>query len=453
MFQQCVRRRRGFHDRPIGRDIAAQHLQPGRRAQRIIQRADHILVVAFSPFGIGKDIPAHDGLRGPQLVAQMGQHHGHPARIAEIFHQIFTRGHAVDQQRDIRPKLEIIERQVDADAARDGQQMDHGIGRPADSGIGQNGVLDRGTGNDLRQLDIFLDHLDDALAGQMRQRHAARINGRQRGVGGQRHPHRLYHACHRRGRAHRHTHALGPAHAGFSGHEILQGHLARAHIFRELPHIRARADVLALPLAVQHRAGADNDRRQIDACRAHQLTRRGLVTAAQQNHPIDTIGADAFFDVHRQQVAKQHGGRLHLGLAKAHHRKFDRKAPCLPHAALHPFGQIAQAGIARGQFGPCIADTDNGAAIKGVVGKALIFHPAAVNEPVPIILAVPSAVAFLFCHSRVPSMTHMRSGNDHGRVTPWFMRYWPDSTRSRVLSAASPRDSATASSRFASVIR
>jgi hypothetical protein len=40
--------------------------------------------------------------------------------------------------------------------------------------------------------------------------------------------------------------------------------------------------------------------------------------------------------------------------------------------------------IARRQFRPCIADSNNGASIEQMIGEALVLHPASMNEAIPI---------------------------------------------------------------------
>ena len=78
-------------------------------------------------------------------------------------------------------------------------------------------------------------------------------------------------------------------------------------------------------LAVQHRTGRHDDRRQIDARCAHQLAGCGLVASAQQNDGVvDRIATNGFLDLHRQQVAEQHCRRTHLRFAQRHRGEFER---------------------------------------------------------------------------------------------------------------------------------
>ena len=81
---------------------------------------------------------------------------------------------------------------------------------------------------------------------------------------------------------------------------------------------------------------------QVDAGRAHQQRRGGLVAAHQQHHAVDGIGADRFLHIHAGEVAEQHRRGPHLGLTQRHHRKFQRKAAGFIHAALDVLGEVAE---------------------------------------------------------------------------------------------------------------
>ena len=192
------------------------------------------------------------------------------------------------------------------------QQVDHGIGRAADRGVDPDGILEACAGQDLRHAQVLAHHLDDAPARHVGQHVAARIDGGNGGVAGQRHAQRLDHARHGGRGAHGHAVAGGAAHAGLGVDEICDCVILPARTSSlNLPDVGARADVLAAELAVEHRAARDDDGRQVAARRAHQQRGRGLVAAAQQHHAVDGVAADRFLDIHAGQIAEQHGGRPH----------------------------------------------------------------------------------------------------------------------------------------------
>jgi hypothetical protein len=274
---------------------------------------------------------------------------------------------------------------VDAHAAGDRLQVDHGIGRTADRGVHADRVLEVLARQDLRQLQVFIDHLDDAHAGHVGQHVAARVHGGNRGIVRQRGAERFGHASHGRCGAHGVAGAGRARVAGFGGEEVVHRDLAGLGLLVQLPDGGAGADVLAVQLTVQHRAAGDDDGRDVDAGRAHQQGRGGLVAADQQHHAVHRIAADGFFDVHAGQVTGQHGGRAQVRFAAREHREFDREAARLQDAALDVFGDLAEVGVAGGEFGPGIADADDRLALEFMVGDALVLHPAPVHEAVLVL--------------------------------------------------------------------
>ena len=92
--------------------------------------------------------------------------------------------------------------EFDADMAGQGVDVDRRIGRAADRGIDDDAVLERLAGQDIRRLEIFPHHLDDALAGLIGDLAALAIGRRNRRAAGQRHAERFGQRVHRRGRAH-----------------------------------------------------------------------------------------------------------------------------------------------------------------------------------------------------------------------------------------------------------
>ena len=238
--------------------------------------------------------------------------------------------------------IPVLQRQRHAQATGERQQVDHRIGRAADGGIGADGVGEGGAREHLRHAQVLAHHLDDAAARQVRQAHAARVHRGNRGVLRQRHAQCLDHARHGRGGAHGHAAAARALHAGLGLGELGLAQRAGAHHLGHLDDSGAGAHGLAAPVARQRRAAGHADGRQVDAGRAHQQRWGGLVAAHQQHHAVDGIGADRFLDIHAGEIAEQHGGGPHLGLAQRHHREFQRKPAGLVHAALDVLGEVAE---------------------------------------------------------------------------------------------------------------
>ncbi len=394
VLEQLGRGGRGLEHRAARRQVAAQDADAAIRDQRVVQRADHLVVVLGRVAHVVPQAPAVHGERfrvGQQAVlAQAAQHGGQAARVVELFHQEAARGLQVHQGGRAAPDAgPVLQVELHADAAGDRLQVDDGIGRAADGGIGADGVLEGFSRQDLREREPFVRHLDDAPARHVRQHVAARVHRRDRRVVRQRGAQRFGHAGHRAGRAHGVAGAGRARHAAFGREELVQLDLARLQGFVQLPDGRARSDVLAGQLAVEHGPARDHDGRHVAAGRAHQQRGRGLVAAGQQDDGVDGVAADGFLHVHAGQVAREHGGGAQVGFAVGEHGEFHREAARLVDAALDVLGDLEEVRVAGREFGPGVADADDGAAVELMVGDALVLHPAAVHEAVLVGRAEP----------------------------------------------------------------
>ena len=171
-------RRRRLDDRAVGREVAAKNGDAGVGLERLGEFPDDLAIPARR---VG-DVLAHGAAVGGERVlvqhrSDLAQHRGQPARVVEILHQVLARGLQVDEARQLRAELvPVLELELHADPAGDRQQVHHGIGRTADRGIRLDGVLERLAREDLREHQIFVHHLDDAPAGELRQAVTLRID-------------------------------------------------------------------------------------------------------------------------------------------------------------------------------------------------------------------------------------------------------------------------------------
>ena len=296
--------------------------------------------------------------------------------------------HVGNERHIVGQHIKIVEFQLHANTAGNGQQMDHKVGGATDGRVDDDGVFKRLPRQYFRQHQIFLHHLHNAPARELRQHFSPRIGGRDGGVLRHRKPQRLHHRGHCGGGSHHGAMALRTRHARFGFRKISFRKVAHLEFLGHAPQIRC-ADVAAAPTPLEHRPARHHQRRDVHAARTHDQRRRGFIAAAQQYHAVQRIGADGFLHVHARQVAVQHGRGFDQRLAQRHHRKLEREAARLPHAFLDGFGQFAEMAVAGCQFRPCVADADDGLARKFVVRNALVFHPGAVNETVLAGLAEP----------------------------------------------------------------
>src|SRR6185437_10760384 len=79
----------------------------------------------------------------------------------------------------------------------------------------------------------------------------------------------------------------------------------------------------------------------------------------------------------------------------AHDGELDRKSTRIEHATPNVLGKFAKMPVARRRFRPRVADADHRTAVELVVRDALVLHPRAVHERVPIVTAEP------FCRAKL----------------------------------------------------
>ena len=132
---------------------------------------------------------------------------------------------------------------------------------------------------------------------------------------------------------------------------------------------------------------------------------RGLVAAAHQHRAVDRMAAQELLGLHRQEVAIEHGGRLHEHFGERHRRQFERETAGLVHAALHVFRARAQVRVTGIDVAPGIDDADDGllAPVIGVIAE--LAQPRAVAKGAKIADPEPAMAAEVF---RTFSCRHFR---------------------------------------------
>ena len=196
----------GFHDRRV-EQIAAQHDEPGILQQRRRERADDALVLDRRGPAIVADrlaVRGHRVFMDQPLLHQFGDHRWHAAGMVIIFAEILAGGLEIYHQRHlVAVRLPVVDRQVDADVTCDRGKVDRCVGRAPDRRIDDDRVVERLLCEDVGRLQIFRNHVDDPLAGAIRDLLAITVRRGDRGRAGQLHPERLGERIHRRRGAHR----------------------------------------------------------------------------------------------------------------------------------------------------------------------------------------------------------------------------------------------------------
>ena len=137
-------------------------------------------------------------------------HHGvDAAGMVELFdrHRA-ARLDVGDEGRLLAEAVEVVQGQVDAGAAGDGDQVDDQVGAGAGGHQHLDGVLEGCRRHDVARLDVLVHQLHDLEAGGLGDVDALGVDRRDGGGAGQGHAQGLGHRLHAVGRAH---HAAGAA--------------------------------------------------------------------------------------------------------------------------------------------------------------------------------------------------------------------------------------------------
>ena len=328
--------------------------------------------MAVLAHGVTVDGP---GVLVDALVRHQFAHHGGQAAGSVVFLAEIEAGRLhVHQQRNVMAvRLPVVDREFDADVARQCVDMDRCVGRTADRGIHHDAVLERLAGQDVGGLEILPDHLDDALSGLIGDLAALAVGGGDRRTARQRHAERFRKRIHGRSRAHGVAMADRRRRGGHDIHELLIVDVTGREFLARLPDHGARARALALMPAVQHRATRQHDGRQIDGRRRHQAGRRRLVAAGGQHHAVQGIAEQDFHEAEISEVAVEGGGRPLAGFLDRMHREFHRNAAGHTDAFAHPVCQFEMVAVARRQIIAGLRDTDDRfAGLQFLTGQAVI---------------------------------------------------------------------------------
>ena len=119
------------------------------------------------------------------VLCELADDDGQAARLEEVFHQGAARRHDVDEAVHVATEpIPVVKAEIDADAARDRDQLHDGVRRSADAGVHADRVLERRAREDLRERHLLFHHLDDAPSGVLRLAITARVYGGYRRIAG-----------------------------------------------------------------------------------------------------------------------------------------------------------------------------------------------------------------------------------------------------------------------------
>ena len=150
-----------LRDTSLGREVAPEDGEMPVRVERALPRADDFLIgprrVRHVVQHLGNLLPGdRQGVAVQHAVRQQDLHDlGDPARAMEIDGDEASRGLQVAQHRDARAdRLEVVERERHAGGVRDGEQVEHSVGRAPDRHGHCDRVLERLAREDLARAEV-----------------------------------------------------------------------------------------------------------------------------------------------------------------------------------------------------------------------------------------------------------------------------------------------------------
>ena len=359
-----------------------QDREAARRAQRPVERADHLVVVHLGARDLLAERPAGDRRRiAVDEVAEAGEERAQPAGVVQILHQEAPAGADVADHRS-GPRKPVegaqVERHLGTAGERD--EVDHGVRRAAEREHRGDRVLEGARAEQAARADSAPRELHGpSTAGGG---HAAVI-GVDRGdrrCAGERHPERVDGGRHRRRGAHRHAVPVRACDAVLELAPCALAQDAGLAVGPGAPHVRAAAEHLPPPVAAQHRPRGHEDGRQVERDRGHQERRRGLVAPAHQHRAVDRVAPQHLLRLDREQVAEHHRRGLLERLGERHHRHLDREAAGGEDAAAHGLGALAEVPVAAREIAPGVDDGDHRPPRELLERVAELLHPRAMRE-------------------------------------------------------------------------
>ena len=369
----------GLDHAAVGRQVAAQNGQRTFGINRVVQRANHVMVVDLGAHQIFTHGLAAHG-QGVQLeVVFEHAHHGqHAAGVIKIFHQVGVAAWANvgNHRHPAACRIKVVQANgaVLSGAARHGHQMNDGVGRAAHGHGHGDGVFKRRARQHFGGRQVFPNHFNGAAPALSGHADVARVNRRNRRGTRQRQANGLGNAGHGAGRAHGHAVAVAAGNAAFNFKPLGCVDLAGTPLVPKFPGVRARAQHFAFDVAAQHRPGGHEHKRHPGTQSAQHQSRRGLVATAHQHRAVNRVAAQQFLGVHGQHVPIQHGRGLDERFRQRQRRQFKRKAARLQHAALDVFHALLEVPVAGANVAPGIKNGDDWLAFPVFRAIAQLHH-------------------------------------------------------------------------------
>ena len=404
MLLEFLIHRHRFDNRTVWCQITLQNSQRALLVDRIGQRSDHITVMVLRTINTGaKAVARYSGHRQVQLVAQRRHQRRQTTSIEKILHKIIGAGrpNVRNNRSGAANGIKIIKTQINAGAARHGNQMNNGVCRTARRHGNCDRVHRTFTGHDFVRGQILPDHVDSPPAARRRHAFVARIGSRNGGCAGQGQPPALGNRHHGGRGSHRHTGAIAAGNAALYAVPLVLGDGAGPAFIPVFPDIGPRTQPFASIVATQHRPGRHENERQPGTDRPHDERRCRLVTASHQHRTVNRVRAQGFLYFKRAHVAVQHRCGLEELFRKRMNRHFHRHAASLIYALFHKGRPVPQMVMAGRQIRPCIDDRDDRLAVPVLIAQAHLHGARPMPHRAQIVRCKPPGgpkIFGSFCH-------------------------------------------------------
>ncbi len=309
---------RHLHDGAVRREVALQPDHAAGGGDRVVGRADHVLVRVPLHRGhvLGDGAAGHgEAVAVQEAVLQQRLHQQRDAAgLEHVLGDVAPAGLEVgDIGRAAEDLGDVEQVELDADLMRHGRQVQRRVGRAARGGDHGGGVLQRLQRDDVARADIAGDQLHDLLAGGGAELVADLVRRRRAGRIGQSEADRLGNGRHGVGGELRAAGAGRGARHLLDLVEVLVGHQPDRVLADRLEHVLHR-DRLAAEGAGQDRAAIDEDRRHVEAQHRHHHAGQRLVAAGEADQGVIGVAAHGELDRVGDHLARSQRG-LHALMA------------------------------------------------------------------------------------------------------------------------------------------
>lgn len=185
---------RYFKDDPIGSQVTEADLHVGERLERGVG-GRHQLLIGRRISSVGQILCQRAPRDGPAVAVQQTgppqvfQQNRRPAELVQVDHRLRAAGsEAAENRRPFQNGLQVSQIEGHARFLGQRQQMNHTIGRAADGGDRDGGVLERLPRQDVARAELLFEQGPDQSAGRLAVGRLAGVDGRDRTALGRHQP-------------------------------------------------------------------------------------------------------------------------------------------------------------------------------------------------------------------------------------------------------------------------